>query len=179
MADEEHATTDAIPITTMSVLEDLLRQLEEIVQSARGMPLSSSVLVNRQDVMDVVETLKRSLPEELARARTILRDADEVVERARQEGLRMIDQAKAERERMVSKTEVVEAATREAERTIAQADIHARRIRGEAERYVESKLATFEVVLQKTLAAVERGRARLEGRREADELSPEEAPGQG
>jgi len=179
MADDEHATTDAIPITTMSVLEDLLRQLEEIVQSARGMPLSSSVLVNRQDVMDVVETLKRSLPEELARARTILRDADEVVERARQEGLRMIDQAKAERERMVSKTEVVEAATREAERTIAQADMHARRIRGEAERYVESKLATFEVVLQKTLAAVERGRARLEGRREADELSPEEAPGPG
>jgi cell division septum initiation protein DivIVA len=181
MAEEERGTTDAvaIPVGTMSVLEDLLHQLEEIVQSARGMPLSSSVLVNRQDVMDVVETLKRSLPEELARARTILRDADEVVERARQEGLRMIEQTKAERDRMVSKTEVVEAATREAERIIAQAEMHARRIRGEAERYVEGKLATFEVVLQKTLAAVERGRARLEGRREADVLSPEEAPEEG
>jgi cell division septum initiation protein DivIVA len=164
----------AIPVTTMSVLEDLLHQLEEIVQTARGVPLSSSVMVNRQDVVDIIETLKRSLPEELSRARTILRDVDDVLDKARAEGRRMIEQAKIERDRLVSKTEVVEAATREAERIIAQAEMHARRIRGEAEHYVENKLATFEVMLQQTLRSVERGRARLEGRREADELAPAE-----
>jgi cell division septum initiation protein DivIVA len=171
---QEQSPVDAIPIGTMSVLEDLLHQLEEIVQTARGMPLSSSVLVNRQDVVDIIETLKRSLPDELAKARSIMRDADDVVERARHEGRRLYEQGKVERDRMVSKTEVVEAATREAERILAQAEMHARRIRGEAEQYVESKLATFEIMLSKTLQAVERGRARLEGRREADVLAPED-----
>lgn len=181
MADEEQMIEDmqqpgpiAIPVTAMSVLEDLLHQLEEIVHSARGVPLSSSVMVNRQDVTDIIETLKRSLPDELTRAREILRDVDSVMDRARQEGRRMIEQAKVERDRLVSKTEVVEAATREAERIIAQAEMHARRIRGEAEHYVENKLATFEVMLQQTMRSVERGRARLEGRREADELAPQD-----
>lgn len=183
MADEEQMVTEAesermvIPVTTMSVLEDLLHQLEEIVQTARGVPLSSSVMVNRQDVVDIIETLKRSLPDELSRAREILRDVEDVMDRARAEGRRMIEQAKVERDRLVSKTEVVEAATRDAERIIAQAEMHARRIRGEAEHYVENKLATFEVMLQQTMRSVERGRARLEGRREADDLAPEDEQG--
>ena len=57
---------------------------------------------------------------------------------------------------------------------VAEAEAVSRRIKAEAESYVEGKLATFEVVLQKTLAAVERGRARLGGRLEQDELSSEE-----
>ena len=57
---------------------------------------------------------------------------------------------------------------------IAEAEAVSRRIKAEAESYVEGKLATFEVVLQKTLAAVERGRARLGGRLEQDELSTDE-----
>jgi F0F1-type ATP synthase membrane subunit b/b' len=164
----------AIPVGAMSVLEDVIHQLEEIVHSARSMPLSTSALVHRQDLLDLIETLKRSLPEEIARARTILRDAEDVIQRGREQAGRLIAEAKAERERLVSKTEVMEVAAREAERLMAQAEAHSKRIRNEAERYVEGKLATFEVVLQKTLAAVERGRARLEGRTQADELAPEE-----
>ncbi|MCA1831332.1 MAG: hypothetical protein LC750_01040 [Actinobacteria bacterium] len=171
---EEQYLQEPVAVGTMSVLEDLLHQLEDIVTSARSMPLSTSAIVHRQDLLEIIETLKRSLPEEVARARTIIRDAEEVLDRAKKEGLRILEQAKVERERLVSKTEVVEAATREAERLMAQAEMHSRKIRGEAERYVEGKLANFEIVLQKTLAAVERGRARLEGRREADVLSPEE-----
>jgi F0F1-type ATP synthase membrane subunit b/b' len=169
----------AINVGAMSVLEDLLHQLEEIVTTARSMPLSTSAIVSRQDLLDLIETLKRSLPEEIAHARTILHDAQEVVARAKKDGIKIIEQAKVERERMVSKTEVVEAATREADRLMSQAESHSKRIRGEAERYVEGKLANFEIVLQKTLAAVERGRARLEGRREADVLSPEEISEEG
>lgn len=173
--DEEQAVQEqVIQVGSLSVIDDLIHQIEDIVQTARSMPLSASAIVHRQDLIDLIETLKRSMPEELARGRTILRDAEEVIQRAKQEGIRIIEQAKAERERLVMKTEVVEAATREAERMLAQAEMHARKIRGEAERYVEGKLATFEIVLQKTLAAVERGRARLEGRREADQLSPED-----
>jgi hypothetical protein len=174
---KDESSPPAIPIGQMSVLEDLVRQLEESVRSARNMPLSSSALVDRKEILDLIELLKRSIPEEIARARAIIRDRDEVVERARTQAERVLERAQTEREQQLSKTEIVQAASREADRMVAESEAVSRRIKAEAESYVESKLATFEVVLQKTLAAVERGRARLGGRLEQDELSSEELDG--
>ena len=171
---QESAGPPAIPIGQMSVLEDLVRQIEDAIKSARTMPLSSSALVDRKEVLDLIELLKRSIPEEIARARAVIRDRDEVVERARTQAERVLERAQTEREQQLSKTEIVQAASREADRMVAEAEAVSRRIKAEAESYVEGKLATFEVVLQKTLAAVERGRARLGGRLEQDELSTDE-----
>ena len=173
----EDAGPIAIPIGQMSVLEDLVHQLEAAIRSARTMPLSSSALIDRKEVLDLIELLKRSLPEEIARARAVIRDRDEVVERARTQAERVLERAQSEREQQLSKTEIVQAASREADRMVAEAEAVGRRIKAEAESYVEGKLATFEVVLQKTLAAVERGRARLGGRLEQDELSSDELDG--
>ena len=157
--------------------ESLIEKLAEIVADARSMPLSSSALVNRQEVLDLIELLRRSLPSEITRARSILQDGEEVLERAGHEAQRVLERARQERERLLSKTEIVQAAAREADRLVAEAESTSKRIRAEAEVYVESKLANFEVVLQKTLQAVERGRQRLAGRLEADELSTEESEG--
>lgn len=163
----------AIPIGQMSVLEDLVHQLEEIIRSARNMPLSSSALVDRKEALDLIETLERSIPEEIARARAVIRDRDEILHRGHAQAERIVERAKGEREQLLSKTEIVQAASRESDRMVAEAEAVARRIRAEAETYVEGKLATFEVVLQKTLAAVERGRARLAGEIDADQLADE------
>lgn len=161
----------AIPIGQMSVLEDLVRQLDEIVRSARSMPLSSSALIDRQKTLEVIEMLQRSIPEEVARARGIIRDRDDVLSRADAQAMRVVEKAQAQRDRLVTQTEIFQAATREAERLVQEAEQTAARIRSEAERYVEGKLATFEVVLQRTLTAVERGRARMAGAMEADVLA--------
>ena len=171
---KEEPALPAIPIGQMSVLEDLVKQIEELIRSARTMPLSSSALVDRKEVLDLIELLKRSIPEEIARARAVIRDRDDVVERARTQAERVLERAQTEREQQLSKTEIAQAASREADRMVAEAEAVSRRIKSEAESYVEGKLATFEVVLQKTLAAVERGRARLGGRLEQEELSSEE-----
>jgi hypothetical protein len=154
--------------------ESLIERLSELIRDARSMPLSSSALVNRQEVLELVDQLRGSLPSEITRARSILRDGQEVLERAGQEAQRVLERARQERERLLSKTEIVQAAAREADRLVAEAESTAKRIRAEAETYVEGKLANFEVVLQKTLQAVERGRRRLAGSLEADELSPED-----
>ncbi|TMK20326.1 MAG: hypothetical protein E6G68_04815 [Actinobacteria bacterium] len=155
--------------------EQLIELLEGVIREARSMPLSSSALVNRAEVLDLIEKLRASLPNEITRARSILRDGQDVLERAGEEAQRVLERARQERERLLSKTEIVQAAAREADRLVAEASSTAKRIRAEAEGYVESKLANFEVVLSKTLQAVERGRQRLAGRLEADELAPEDA----
>jgi cell division septum initiation protein DivIVA len=165
---------EAAPMQAVAGPEALIDRIAEIIREARSMPLSSSALVNRSEIADLVEQLRASMPSEITRARSILRDGQDVLERAGQEAQRVLERARQERERLLSKTEIVQAAAREADRLVAEAESTAKRIRAEAEAYVESKLANFEVVLSKTLQAVERGRQRLAGRLEADELAPED-----
>ena len=100
-------------------------------------------------------------------------DEDEVIEQGRKEAERIIADARTEAARLVSRTEVMQTATKEADRVVTEAKEAARQMKLEAEDYVDAKLANFEVVLHKTLGAVERGRDKLRGRHELEELRDE------
>ncbi len=71
--------------------------------------------------------------------------------------------AHAERGSLISDTEVARRSQNEADRILAEARQEAEEIRAEADDYVDSKLANFEVVLTKTLGSVGRGREKLLG----------------
>ncbi len=139
----------------------LLLQLREALDAARSMPLSASVMVNREEFGDLLQDAIEGLPEELRQARFLLKERDEVLERARHEADRIIEVARVRAERMVERTEVVREARRSAEDTIDQAGRLAAQMRLEAEDYVDRKLAAFEVVLDRTMQQVVKGRERL------------------
>jgi cell division septum initiation protein DivIVA len=152
-------------------VEAKLHQLEIMVAEAKTVPLSASIMLNRAEIEGLVTELREALPEEIRRARWILKERDEILDKSKREAGKILDEAQAERDRLVSKTDVVQAANREADRILEEAQQGARQIRLEAEDYVDAKLANFEVVLQKTLAAVERGREKLRGRLDQDALA--------
>jgi cell division septum initiation protein DivIVA len=168
-----------------------LDQLEELVREAKSMPLSSSVLVNREEVLELIAEMKEALPEEIKRARWIVRDREELLAKAREEGERTVEQAHEEQLRMARKEEIVARATTEADRVVSEAEERARVMRSEAEDYVDAKLAQFEISIRKiletshasskslsrTLDQVEVGRERLRGpatAAEAEFARPEE-----
>ena len=152
-------------------VEAKLHQLERLVAEAKAVPLSASIMLNRAEVDGLMHDLREALPDELTQARWVIRERDEILERAQADADRLIGDGKAERDRLVSEQEVVRTADSEAERILEDAREHARRIRLEAEDYVDAKLANFEVVLSKTLGAVERGRAKLRGETDTDRLA--------
>lgn len=149
----------------------LLDTLERIAGEARAMPLSSSVMVNRAELTALLRQLRDTLPDELNRARWVVREQEQILEHARVDATEIVADARDEHERLVADQQVVVAAKEEAERIIDAAHGTARQMRLEAEDYVDAKLANFEVVLHKTLTAVERGRERLRGRLDVDELA--------
>lgn len=155
-------------------VEAKLHQLERLVAEAKTVPLSASIMVNRAEVDGLVADVREALPDELTQARWVVKERDEILERAEGDAARLIEDARAERDRLVAQQEVVRAADREATRIVEEAREHARQIRLEAEDYVDAKLANFEVVLNKTLTAVERGRQKLRGRLDTDQLAEEE-----
>jgi vacuolar-type H+-ATPase subunit H len=145
---------------------DVQKKLDEIVaavSSARSMPMSASCVVNRADLLAMLEEVRAALPDSLAEAQELIGDREHMVERARQEAERIIEQAHAERGSLISDTEIARRSQAEADRILAEARQEAEEIRAEADDYVDSKLANFEVVLTKTLGSVGLGREKLLG----------------
>jgi cell division septum initiation protein DivIVA len=169
-----------------------LVQLEELVNEAKSMPLSSSVLVNKDEVLEVLRQMQEDLPEEIKQARWIVKDREELLAKARVEGDKIVDVAREEQLRMARKESIVVRANEEAERILTEADDRARSMRDEAEDYVDAKLAQFEIALRKvleesqaatkglarTLDQVEMGRDRLRAPATAaeEEFGTHEAP---
>ncbi|MFD7906869.1 ATP synthase F0 subunit B [Kitasatospora sp. NPDC059722] len=145
---------------------DVQNKVDEIVaaiENARSMPMSASCVVNRAELIGLINDLKAVLPAELAQAQSVMADHEQVVAGAQAEADRIIQGAHAERGSLISDTEVVRRAQAEADRILAEARSDVDTKRAEADDYVDSKLANFEVVLTKTLGAVGRGRTKLRG----------------
>jgi F0F1-type ATP synthase membrane subunit b/b' len=143
-------------------LETLLLQLREIVDTARTMPMSASVLVNREETLEIVDDALRSLPDELRHARWLLKERDEYLAQARRDAEDIVEAARVQAERMVERTEVAREARRVAQQVVSHAEADSRRLRHEAEDYIDQKLASFEVLLERTTQTVQRGREQLQ-----------------
>jgi F0F1-type ATP synthase membrane subunit b/b' len=142
--------------------ETLLLRLRELVDTARQMPLSASVMINREEFAEIISDALDGLPDELREARWLLKEREEFLAQARKEADQIVEAAGVRAERMVERTEVVREARRTAEAIVDDAEARARQIRNEAEDYVDQKLAAFEVVLERTMATVRKGRERLQ-----------------
>jgi cell division septum initiation protein DivIVA len=149
-------------------VHEKLDELSRLVEDARSMPMSASCIVNRAELLGVLEELRELLPEEFRHAQLLLDDREAVVEEGRREAQRVIAAAAVERDRLTSETEVAAAAVRVSEQIHLSALEEAATMRAQVDDYVDSKLANFEVVLDKTMAAVRRGREKLRGRTEHD-----------
>jgi len=128
-----------------------LAQLEQIVRDAKSMPLSSSVLISRDEVLEMVHEMQESLPEEIKQARWVVKDREELLAKARAEGDRIIEQAHEEQRRMGMKDAVAKRAQEESARMLQEAEDTTVGMRREAEDYVDAKLAQFEIALRKIL----------------------------
>ena len=140
----------------------LLDQLNEILDGARKLPMSASVSINRDEFGTILQDAVDGLPEELREARWLLKEREQVLERAQHEADRLLEAARVRAERMVEKSEVVRQARRTSEEILEDADRQAAAIKHEAEDYVDRKLASFEVVLDRTMVQVQTGRERLQ-----------------
>jgi cell division septum initiation protein DivIVA len=157
-------------------IHQTLDELVRAIETARAVPMSASCMVNRGEVLSLLDRARRQLPADLTKADSLLSDADGVIAEARRAGDDIVAEAHQEKMRLVSETEVQAQAEREAGRIVAAANTEAERMQREIDDYIDAKLANFELVLTKTLEAVARGRDKIAGRRAVEELSGIDLP---
>ncbi len=153
-------------------VQERLTELAVLIEDAKSMPLSASCIVNRPLVLDLIEEIRQLLPEAVQRADALLADREAVVLEGRREANRIIDRARSDADRLTSEHEVYLAAVAEAQALRSQTVMESERQRRETDDYIDAKLATFEITLQKSLQIVDRARDRLRGQIYQD-LAPE------
>lgn len=153
---------------------DSLEKLESaltMVTEARSVPLSGSCVVHRGDLLELLGEIKAALPADLFAAQELLAARDRVIEEGRTSAEQLIAHAREEVARMVEQTAIVQSAREESTRILDEARAQGDAERAEVDAYIDSRLATLEVILNKTLDAINRGRERLAGGNDKDALS--------
>jgi type I site-specific restriction endonuclease len=151
-----------------------LAEIRQVVEEARSMPMSASAVVNRADLLSLVDELEAAIATAFSDAERVIADRDAVVDEGRKEAEQILADARNEREHIISDTEVYRVAKREADEALAHAREESEALRKETDEYVDAKLANFEITLERTMEAVKRGRERLAGRTALDSLNDDE-----
>jgi vacuolar-type H+-ATPase subunit H len=150
----------------------LIDKLDDIIHNARSVPLTDSVMIDREEIYDILDQMRSTIPEEIKQARWIVKERQEMLAEAKQEAERVVTEAQERADRLASEQEVVRLAERNAQQIMEDAREREREIRLGAEDYADEVLGNLEINLDKFLAAVRRGRERLQGRSGDDQLQP-------
>jgi len=142
-----------------------------LVEEARGVPLSASCVVHRGEMLELLDEARSALPTDFDSAQKVISARDAIIEEGRLSAEQMISIAREDVARMVEQTSIVQIARDEARKILDDAREHASREKEAVEEYIDGRLATLEVILNKTQDAVSRGRERLAGAGDKDALS--------
>ena len=162
--EDELDDSDAFVRATNSYVgdaEQLLRRAVDIIATAPTMPLSSSPRIDRDEIIELLEEALHRLPDEMRQARWMIKERQEFVAKTRREADELLEAARVQAERMVQRTEVVRAAEHRARQINEAAESDARRLRHETEDFLDQRLGSFEILLDKLQKTVNAGRQRL------------------
>jgi cell division septum initiation protein DivIVA len=160
--------------------ETMLRRAIDIVATAPTMPLSSSPRIDRDEIIELLEESLHRLPEELRQARWMLKEREDFVNKTKREADELLEAARVRAERMVQRTEVVRAAEQRARQVMETAETDSRRLKHETEDFLDQRLGSFEILLDKLSRTVHTGRQRLSiGAEPVEEEEPDDDPTKG
>jgi F0F1-type ATP synthase membrane subunit b/b' len=144
----------------------LIDKLDDLVHNAKPVPFTDRVRVDKEEIYDILDQMRVTIPEEIRQARWIVKERQEMLAEAKREAELIVKEARERQERLVGEDEIPKQAERVAEDIIEDARAREREIRLGAEDYADEILHTLEVNLSKFVAPVQRGRERLAAKQE-------------
>ena len=140
----------------------LIDMLYEKVEDAKSPALKPNLsMVDRDEVLDLLDELRAQVPVEVKRAQELLAAREKFVEDAKRDVERMMRQAELEAKTKVSETEVMYAAKEKARQVIARAEDRARQLYQVANEYAEDVMSRAEESMQAALDEVKQSRVQF------------------
>ncbi len=135
----------------------LVDRLEELFNESRSVPFTHSVIVDEDRMLDIIDQMRVSIPEEIKKAQQLLAQRDRILAQAQEEVNRTLALARDKSETLVERDAIVQAAQARAEQIIAQARAEGENTRHEADEYVADTLTRLESEMERILNTVRNG----------------------
>jgi cell division septum initiation protein DivIVA len=141
----------------MDILHLVDRLEEVLLNESRTFPLTHSIIVDENRVMDLIDQMRVSIPDEIKKAQQILAQRDRIMAQAQEEANRTLALARDKSDQLVERDSIVQAAQGRAEQIIAQARVECDAIRRDADDYIMDTLTRLETELERSITQVRNG----------------------
>jgi cell division septum initiation protein DivIVA len=146
----------------MDILQ-MIDRLEELLNESRPLPFTHNVIVDEDRMLDLIDQMRVSIPEEVKKAQQLLAQRDRLIAQAQEEANRTVSLARDRSSELVERDQVVQAAYSQAEQIKAQALAEGEVIRKEADEYVLETLRNLEMEMERAITQVRNGIHTLQG----------------
>jgi cell division septum initiation protein DivIVA len=140
----------------MDILQ-LIDRLEELFNESKAVPLTRSVMVDEDRMLDIIDQMRIAIPEEVKKAQQLLGQRDRVLAQAQEEANRTLELARQKSDQLVTRDTVAQDAQRRADQIIAQSRLEAENIRADADDYAMNSLLHLEAELERITNQVANG----------------------
>lgn len=159
----------------LEYIAGVLDELETLLEEASKVPMNrGQAMVDRSDVLALVEELRDSLPGELEEAKAVHRERDSILSAARAEADRILERARQHSQELIEDSETYRRAQRLAEENLDRAEKYSQEVSRGSEAYREQVMARLERWFGESLDSVAESRRELEVPSEKNE-QPESA----
>jgi vacuolar-type H+-ATPase subunit H len=142
----------------------LVDRLENLITGSQRMPLTNRVLIKEQEVLNIIDEMRLSVPDEIKQARRVNQEKERILAQAREEATRIIAAAREEAERLVNRDQLVQKAEQQAARIIRETEEKAAQIQQGADSFVsetlrnlEEHLSAIETQISNTILSIRKG----------------------
>jgi F0F1-type ATP synthase membrane subunit b/b' len=138
-----------------------LNELEELIETSGKIPLTRKVVVNEDRILDLLDRIRTTIPEEIRQAKWIIQEREKVMNDSQKEALRLLEDAQKQVEKQADESEIARKAKEVADEIVARAEDKARELREGARSYADDVLTNLMESLDKLLNQIEQGRSEL------------------
>lgn len=148
----------------------LVDRLEELFNESRPIPLTHNVIIDEDKILDIIDQMRVTIPEEMKKAQQVLSQRDRILAQAQEEANRTLNLAREKSEKLVERDAVVQAAHVQADEIITKALSDVEKTRRDADKYVIDTLLRVEYELERMLNQARNGILALQSLSGEDEL---------
>lgn len=127
----------------MDVL-NLLERIEDIVEDASKLPLSNKIMIDKEEILEVINDIRLKLPDEINRASWVAKERQRILNEAQNEAEELMEKVKEQQRILIDENEITRHAKQSANQLLQEAELKANAMKEGAYNYSDEILSKLQ-----------------------------------
>lgn len=141
----------------MDVL-NLLEKMEDIVEDASKFPLSNKIMIDKEEILEVINDIRLKLPDEINRASWVAKERQRILVEAQNEADELIEKVRHQQKILVDESEITRIAKQNANQLLQEAEVKANAMKEGAYNYSDEILSKLQNKIREINTIIEENR---------------------